>query len=107
MKSAILCMVKAFTRPALFICAFLAASPSVLAQDSNGCDCTDRGSDIFRTPDTVFHVTKDFDVAYCGKIDRSVQPFVYTGFTMWCCYPVRDSLEARGAPQGCNLYVSH
>ncbi len=91
----------------LFAAPLLLTTSSVVAQDPRACECTDLGSNIFRTPDTIFHVTKDFDVAYCGHIDRSVQPYVYSGFTMWSCYPVRDSLEARGAPQGCHLYVSH
>lgn len=58
-------------------------------------------------PDTIFHVTEGFDVAFCGSIDRSVQPFVYSEFTMWTCGLVRDSLEVRGASHGCHLYVSH
>ena len=57
-------------------------------------------------PDTIFHVTEGFDVAYCGRIDRSMQPFVYTDLTMWTCGLVGDSLEVQGASQGCHLYVS-
>ena len=84
-----------------------AATLNVHAQDPSTCTCTDRGSEVFHTPDTLFQVVDGFDVAYCGRIDRSVHPFVYSNFTMWCCGAVRDSLEARGAPQGCHLYVSH
>jgi hypothetical protein len=78
----------------------------VFAQDTPACECTDRGSEVFHTPDTIFNVTKGFDVAFCGRIDRSLQPVVYSEFTMWSCGHVRDVLEVRGALQECHLYVS-
>jgi hypothetical protein len=90
-----------------FICAFLlAAAPQARAQEMPACECTDVGAARFHPPDTVFHVTPGFDVAYCGNIDRTATPFVYSRFTLWTCGFVRDSLEVRATSQGHHLYVS-
>jgi hypothetical protein len=76
------------------------------AQSPSFCECTDLGAARFHPPDTVFHVTPGFDVAYCGNIDRTTTPFVYSKFTLWTCGFVRDSLEVRATSQGHHLCVS-
>jgi hypothetical protein len=79
---------------------------NTLAQEPSNCDCTDVGAARFHPPDTVFHATPGFDVAYCGHIDRTASPIVYSKFTLWTCGFVRDSLEVRATSQGHHLYVS-
>lgn len=91
----------------LFILGLVVCTSSrVFAQEPSSCDCTDVGAARFHPPDTVFHVTPGFDLAFCGNIDRTATPFVYSKFTLWTCGFVRDSLEVRATSQGHHLYVS-
>jgi hypothetical protein len=91
----------------LFVSALVLATSTALAQEKPPCECTDVGAKDFHFPDTVFHVREGFDVAFCGHIDRSVAPFVYSEFTMRSCGRVHGvPMEARGALQECHLYVS-
>lgn len=97
-------------RPSSFLAVLglIAAAPfNALAQEPPVCECTVPGSEVFHTPDTIFHVREGFDVAYCGKIDRSVTPFVYSEFTMRSCGLVQVPVIARGALKACNVSVSH
>ena len=91
----------------LFATAVVLATSTAFAQDTPACECTDLGAKELHFPDTVFHVTEGFDVAFCGHIDRLVSPFVYSEFTMRSCGRVHGvPMEARGALQECHLYVS-
>lgn len=42
----------------------------------------DLGTENPHAADTIFHIAKGYDVAFCGHIDRSVQPIVYSEFTL-------------------------
>ena len=70
------------------------------------CECTDLGAESQCTADTVFHVVKDFDVALCGRIDRSVTPFVYSEFTMRSCGRAPVALATRTPGRACHIAVS-
>lgn len=78
-----------------------------LAQAPSTCACTEPDAATLAVPDTVFHVRPGFDVAFCGRIDRSVTPFVYSAFTMRTCGLVQVPVTARGALQECHLSISN
>lgn len=82
-------------------------TPCALAQTPSICACTESGAATPAVPDTLFHVRPGFDVAFCGRIDRSVTPFVYGAFTMRTCGLVQVPVTARGALQECHLSISN
>jgi hypothetical protein len=90
----------------LLLLAFALATCHLFAQGSPVCACTDRDPENSLEPDTIFHVHQGFDVAFCGRIDRSGQPFVYSEFTMRTCGQVQVPIAARGTLQECHLSVS-
>lgn len=96
-------MVAAVIRLCIAATGLLSMPPSTIAQLPQACECTDLGSETYRAPDTVFHVRPGFDVAFCGHIERSVQPYVYSEFTMRSCGLVQVPLMAKDALQECHL----
>ena len=70
------------------------------------CECPDHRTESSQAPDTVFHVVQYFDVAFCGRIDRSVSPFVYSEFTMRSCGRAPVALATRTPGRACHISVS-
>ncbi len=98
-------MVDARARTGLIVAALLLTTLSAVAQEPTACECPDPDAESPR-PDTVFHVVEYFDVALCGRIDRSVIPFVYSEFTMRSCGRVRIDLRPRTPGRACHIAVS-
>lgn len=82
-------------------------TPRALAQAPSICACTESGAATPDVPDTLFHVRPGFDVAFCGRIDRSITPFVYSAFTMRTCGLVQIPVTARSGLQECHLFISN
>ncbi len=99
-------MLNSVARTGPIAAALLLTTPSARAQEPPACACPDLGMTDHRTADTVFKVVKDFEVALCGRIDRSVTPFVYSEFTMRSCGRVRMPLPTRTPGRACHITVS-
>ena len=98
-------MLNALARTGLITCILVLATACARAQEPPACACPDRGAASPR-PDTVFQVVKDFEVALCGRIDRSVTPFVYSEFTMRSCGRAPVALATRTPGRACHIAVS-
>ena len=98
-------MLNALARTGLITCILVLATACARAQEPPACACPDRGAASPR-PDTVFQVVKDFEVALCGRIDRSVTPFVYSEFTMRSCGLAPVALATRTPGRACHIAVS-
>lgn len=81
-------------------------TPNAMAQPTRACVCSDPGAEVVLEPDTVFHVVPRFDAALCGKIDRTVNPFVYSEFTIRSCgtFALRP-LRTQSTLHGSNIAV--
>ena len=86
--------------------AFVFATTQCAVAQTPPCECTDLSAESQRTADTVFQVVADFDVALCGRIDRSVTPFVYSEFTMRSCGRAPVALATRTPGRACHISVS-
>src|SRR5262245_14291502 len=84
----------------------LTLTRAALAQAPAACECTDPRGEAALAPDTIFHVREGFDVAFCGTIDRSVGPYVYSG-TMRSCGLVGVPIQVEGTLQACLLSVAN
>jgi hypothetical protein len=83
----------------------IGSAPRGLAQSA--CVCSYPDTDVLLEPDTVFHIVDRFDAALCGHIDRSVQPFVYSAFTIRSCITVaRTPLRIQSPAHDCHITVS-
>ena len=98
-------MLNALARTGLIAAALLLTISVAVAQEPTACACPDHGDESAR-PDTVFQVVKDFDVALCGGIDRSVTPFVYSEFTMRSCGRAPVALATRTPGRACHISVT-
>ena len=98
-------MLNALARTGLITCILVLATACSRAQEPPACACPDRGAASPR-PDTLFHVVQYFDVALCGRIDRSVSPFVYSEFTMRSCGRAPVALATRTPGRACHIAVS-
>lgn len=93
------------TTSLLLASALALTAPFLPAQETRACLCTDLGAEALREPDTVFHVVEHFDAAFCGHIDRSATPFVYSDFTLRSCGYVRVPLRTP-LKDGAHIHVS-
>lgn len=89
----------------VMIALLIGSTPRGMAQPMPKCVCSDPGADVVSGPDTVFHVVDHYDVALCGRIDRSIVPFVYSNFTLRSCGYVRVPLRTRNTVHGCHISV--
>ncbi len=91
----------------LAVALLIGTAPHAMAQATRACVCSDPSAEIVQEPDTVFHVVPRFDAALCGKIDRSVTPFVYSEFTIRSCgtFALRP-LRIQSALHNCHIAVS-
>ncbi|MBK8498048.1 MAG: hypothetical protein IPL52_04335 [Flavobacteriales bacterium] len=89
------------------VASFIGTAPRAMAQAVRACVCSDLGAEVVQEPDTVFHIVPRFDAALCGKIDRSVTPFVYGEFTIRSCgtFTLRP-LRTQSALHDCHITVS-
>jgi hypothetical protein len=85
----------------------IGAAPHGTAQPKRACVCSDPGAEVVLGPDTIFHIVDRFDAAFCGHIDRSVTPFVYSEFTLRSCITVASTpLRIQSAVHDCHITVS-
>ena len=89
------------------IALLIGTAPHGMAQPTRACVCSDPGAEVVLEPDTIFHIVDRFDAAFCGQIDRSVVPFVYSEFTLRSCITVTQTpLRIQSPAHDCHITVS-